>query len=61
MKPVTVIVVIFLLLISAMHLLRILFEFEITVAGAVMPMWPSIAGCIVPTLLAGLLWRENRK
>ena len=61
MKPVTVIVVIFLLLISAMHVLRIVFEFEIIVAGAVMPMWPSIAGSIVPVLLAVLLWRENRK
>jgi hypothetical protein len=61
MKPVTVIVVIFLLLISAMHLLRIVFEFEVTVAGVVMPMWPSIAGCIVTGLLAGFLWRETRK
>ena len=61
MKPVTVIVVIFLLLVSAMHLLRIVFEFEVIVARAVMPMWPSVAGCIVTVLLAGFLWRETRK
>ena len=61
MKPVNAIVVIFLLLVSAMHLLRLVFEFEVTVAGAVIPMWPSVAGCIVTALLAGFLWRETWK
>jgi hypothetical protein len=61
MKPVSTIVVIFLLLISVMHLLRILFEFQVTVAGAVIPMWISLAGCIFTALLAGLLWHESRR
>ena len=61
MKPVTVIVVIFLLLISVVHLLRLIFGFEVTVAGTLIPMWPSVAGCILTAVLAGFLWREARK
>ena len=60
MKPVTVFVVVFLLLVSAMHLLRLVFAFEVTVAGELIPMWPSLAGCLFTALLAGLLWWENR-
>jgi hypothetical protein len=60
MKPITTIVVIFLLLVSLMHILRIVFEFEVTVAGEFIPMWPSIAGCLVTAVLAAMLWWENR-
>ncbi len=61
MKPVTMLVTIFLCLIAGMHLVRLLFQVEVTWAGAVVPMWISYFGCLVTTGLAVLLWRENRK
>jgi hypothetical protein len=61
MKPVTTIVVILLVAISVAHLLRIIFQVDIVANGVNIPIWLSIVGCIVPAVLAFMLWRENRK
>jgi hypothetical protein len=61
MKPVTTIVTILFMGISVAHLLRLIFQVEMTVGGFRMPVWLSIFGFIVPLVLALMLWRENRK
>jgi hypothetical protein len=60
MKPVTAIVLILLTAISIAHLLRLIFQVEITANGMNIPVWLSIFGCIFPAVLAFMLWRENR-
>ncbi len=42
------------LLVSIMHLLRIILKFEVIIAGFVLPMWFSMFGFIIPLLLS--LW-----
>jgi hypothetical protein len=61
MKPVTTIVVILLSAISIAHLLRLIFQVNVVANGVNIPIWLSILGCIVPAILAFMLWRENRK
>lgn len=61
MKPVSMIVNIFLGLVSLMHLVRLMFQIEVTWAGAVVPLWTSFFGCLLTAGLAIMLWRENRK
>jgi len=61
MKPVTTIVVILLSAISIAQLLRLIFQVNIVANGVTIPIWLSILGCIVPSVLAFMLWRENRK
>jgi hypothetical protein len=61
MKPVTTLVVFLLIAISIAHLLRLIFQVDIVANGVNIPFWLSILGCIVPAVLALLLWRENRK
>jgi hypothetical protein len=61
MKPVTTIVTILLMAISIAHLLRLILQADIVVNGVNIPIWLSIFGCIVPAVLAFMLWRENRK
>jgi hypothetical protein len=61
MKPVTTIVVILLSAISFAHLLRIILQVNIVANGVNIPAWLSIFGCIVPAVLAFMLWWENRR
>jgi len=61
MKPVTTIVVILLGVISLAQLLRLIFRVNIVANGVTIPVWLSIFGCIIPAVLAFMLWRENRK
>ena len=61
MKPIELVVEVFLILVALMHLLRLLFQVEVIVAGTVLPMWMSLAGGIVTTILAVLLWRNSYK
>ncbi len=55
MKPATAITEILLMLISAGHLLRLIFQIEISANGIPVPMWPSITGCVIPFVLTILL------
>ena len=61
MKPVTTIVVILLTAISIAHLLRLILQVDIVANGVTIPSWLSIFGCIIPAVLAFMLWRENRR
>lgn len=61
MKPVTTIVVILLSAISFAHLLRIILQVDIVANGVNIPAWLSFFGCIVPAVLAFMLWWENRR
>jgi hypothetical protein len=61
MKPVTTIVAILLVAISIAHLLRLILQVHVVANGVHIPVWLSIPGCIVPFILAFMLWRENRK
>jgi hypothetical protein len=61
MKPATTLAIILFSFIATAHLLRLIFQVPIIAGGITIPFWPSIVGCIIPTLLAVLLWRENKK
>ena len=61
MKPLQLIVIVFLLVIALMHLLRLAFQFEVMVAGEIIPLWLSLCGFVIALVLAGLLWRDSRK
>jgi len=59
MKPVSIIVTVFLVLVSLMHLLRFVFQVEVLVGNTIVPMWVSLPACLVTAGLAVLLWREQ--
>jgi uncharacterized membrane protein len=61
MKPSTIVTVVFLLLISLAHLLRLLFQVKVTADAFELPMWMSIPACIVTAALAVWLWMESKK
>jgi hypothetical protein len=61
MKPSIIIAVIFLLLVSIAHLLRLIFQVKVTADAFEIPMWMSIPACIVTAALAIWLWIENKK
>jgi len=50
---------ILLLLVAALHLVRMALRVEIRVGEVVVPEWASLLGVIVPGALAILLWRER--
>jgi hypothetical protein len=60
MKVSTILTMIFLLLISMAHLLRLVFQVPITVNTIEIPMWMSVPACIVSAALAIWLWRDSR-
>jgi len=60
-KPITTIVVIFLILISLLHVLRLVLQVPVTIGASNIPIWASIFGSVVPGALAVLLKRENTK
>jgi len=61
MKPVTTIVLILLIVISIAHLLRLILQVNVVANGVNIPVWLSILGCIIPAILAFMLYREHRK
>jgi len=61
MKPAKTITVIFLLLVSIIHLIRLILQWKVTVNAAEIPSWMSAVACIVTAVLAAWLWRENKK
>jgi len=61
MKPSNSVVTIFLLLVSIVHLLRFVFQWKVTADTIEIPVWASAVACVVTALLAGWLWRENKK
>jgi hypothetical protein len=61
MKPSTIIAVIFLLLVSIAHLLRLIFQVKVMANSVEIPMWMSVPACIVTAALAIWLFIENKK
>ena len=61
MKASAIVTVIFLLIVSAAHLFRLIFQAQIMVNTFAVPMWMSAAACIVTAALAIWLWMDNRK
>ena len=45
-------------LVAVAHLLRLLFQVEMFIGGATVPLWASVIGTVVPAALAVGLWRE---
>lgn len=60
-KPFTMLAVLVFILVALLHLLRLVFGWEVTINGAVVPTWPSIAGLLIAAGLAAGLWRESKK
>ena len=60
-KPFTILAVLVFSLVALLHLLRLLFGWEVTFNGAVVPIWLSAIGLVVAGALAGGLWWESRK
>lgn len=61
MRPFTVVAAIIFAIVALVHLLRLIFGWEVTVNGAAMPMWASVAGIVIAAGLAIMLWRESQK
>jgi hypothetical protein len=61
MKPAKTITVIFLLLVSVAHLLRLIFQVKVTANTVEIPQWMSIVACIFTAALAVWLGRENKR
>jgi hypothetical protein len=61
MKPFTTLSIVVFVLIAGGHLARILFGWEVTIAGRGVPTWPSAVAFVAMGLLAVLLAREGTK
>ena len=61
MKPFTNLAIAIFILIAVLHLLRLVFGWEVTLDGMVVPMWVSIMGFLIAGALAYFLWREAYK
>ena len=59
MKPFTKIASILLALVGLLHLARVILNLQAIVGSFEIPMWVSIVGFIVPSLLSIGLWRES--
>ena len=58
MKPFTTIAVVLLALIAVLQLLRFLLGWEVTVNGALIPVWVSGIAFVIAAAVALMLWRE---
>lgn len=61
MKPFTIFSVLVFSIVSVLHMLRLVFGWEVSVEGWVVPMWISVPGFAVAALLAFMLWRESHR
>jgi len=60
-KPFTTITIIVLALIALLQLFRFLLKWEVTLNGAVVPVWLSGIAFVVAGGLAVMVWREHRR
>ena len=58
MKPFTKIASILLAIVGLLHLARVILNMQVILGNLEIPMWVSIVGFIVPSLLSIGLWRE---
>ena len=61
MKPFTNLAIAIFILIAVMHLLRLIYGWEATLDSMVVPMWVSMVGFLIASVLAYFLWREAYK
>lgn len=61
MKPFTNFAIAIFILIAVMHLIRLVFGWEVTLDSKVVPMWVSVMGLLIAGALAYFLWREAYK
>jgi hypothetical protein len=47
-------------LMALLHVLRLNFGWEATIAGLVVPLWLSLLGAVIAGGLAVMVWRESR-
>ena len=60
-KPFTVLGAAIFAVVAVVHLLRLVYDWEVTVNRAAVPMWISILGLGIAGGLAVMLWLESRK
>jgi hypothetical protein len=61
MKPFTTIAIIVFSLIALIHLLRLFFLWEVTINGMILPIWISVPGVLIASVLAFMVRQESRK
>ena len=61
LKPFSILATVVFALVALAHLHRLLFEWEVLINGARMPMWTSVVGVLIAGLLAFGVWRESRQ
>lgn len=59
MKPITAIAVLFLVLLAALQLTRLLMGWEVMVNGVLIPVWVSGIAAAIAAGLAVMLWRRR--
>jgi len=59
-KPFTILAVAIFGLVAVIHVLRLIFVWDVTISGLVVPMWVSIAGAILGGVLAVMVKKEAR-
>ena len=60
MKPFTTVAVVVFSLVALLQLLRVALGWEVTVNGILIPLWVSVAACVIAATLAFMLSREAR-
>lgn len=60
MKPAALVATLFLSVVAVLHLLRLLFQVQFTVANTAIPMWASVLAVLGMGALVVWLWREQR-
>jgi len=60
-KPFTLIAALVFAVVALVHLLRLVYGWQVTLDGAAIPMWASVLGAVIATGLAVMLWLESRK
>ncbi len=61
MKPAARVATLFLALIAAIHVLRLVSQVQVYVGSLVIPMWASVLAFLGPGALAVWLWREQHQ
>ena len=60
MRPFTTIAIVIFAVICLVHILRIIFGWEVIVDHIVIPIWVSGVGALLAGLLAVMVWKESR-